>query len=1421
MQKIRLLPEHLGAWLRHCWRLPIFLLLLWSSTAAAQGTCSNLTVTWLNYEPCKYRISINNNSECTPSLRLVLNSGQFATWNANTAVGWSGVLVAPNEIALSHASGLVPIGTSTPVVFSLQPGISVTAALLWDFTCGIGESCADEEQITSCPDPANASIVGVKYRECEAKAYTNQPVVPGWPIQLLNVDGQVIAEEVTGSDGVYAFYDLPYGVYYVKEALLPGWTSNIPASGEAIANLDPSEQAVVNFGNCPSCSCDSIQLAVQPISNNGDVCCYRTIVQNKSPYCFKNFLVSVGAGLSINTWSLSAPGWSVTPIGSGTVQVSHNSGYIPVGTSLPITFCVVGGTVHPMSIATGYSTSSQSFDCSKSYVFDCAIQSDCPNNLVQNGKFEMGTPNGLDEGIGLAPGWSAIWSGGPSTGDFWNTVFATPTAAFPIFQTPMPSIQGNFGAFWCKPSTNAAFREGIMNQLTGTIAPGSGMYSMSAKIACLTPVLPTPPGNTTLPRINVFGVLSSGPGTFPGAGGSNNSIFTPAPILLGTFDPGANCDKNFQLDNFIFNAPSTTINRIFLTREDGIPSDVYIAIDDVCISKISPSCTCNTQASATISTNGSTFVVKCDQVTQPVFACPTTSPVTITGNFGCVDASGAACQPPAPIDWKLIGPGGVIIAQNTITTGAPWTLNFPAAQLLGSGQYNLYMTTLCPGQMDSCKCEIEWFQECAPCDCGPNSFDMEVRYGGAQNQPVLCEETITLTPSTAFYPSFQCVGGNCNPAPTVDWTLTGPGFSQSMTGVIPTPAFSISYLLPGGLTAPGNYTLVMTGHCGTRICPCTVYFCLPPPPIEVRDSSVCRTDLQAYIPLENCPALNCGVMQVRWFLKTCSAANFPATPYQVSSGPGCADLLLLPYQYPTESCVQVYAEITMNGACCTTQLISNVATINLCNPISCNITNPNPPQGFCQCGTPQPLTVTPGGANCNFTFEWYFKGNLVGTSSTYQPPLICFEGGPNDCYTDHVFTAIIKGICAPTTCTTKIRVYNDNAPTGTIDMIPNELQPFCPGEDARLVYTDKCAGEPPKWNWFISHVDPSPSFPADYTPIPNSGTMNSVFYTNKLWQTTWYLVEKKNGACPADQVAYRIEVKNSLVINDFKATPDPCMDNPVALWVDFSPSPITGAGCQYVVEWYKDGNLIHTSTSLTSTVSYTYFGTGSAAGVYYAIVKDNCCPKAEKTFPIILNPACVPVISGPCFKCDTITPINIMGEMVLPPQDPCPAGVTCTYQWFKKHFPTPTTEIWVSLTGQNGQTLTITKGGYYKFESTCDYGFGPCVQFDSIAIVQCESTGMGCKVLAEKEIFVSKDFSIALQPNPTAGHVTVLFQSSVLKNGRVDIVDITGRVLASELVPSGQNTHTLSLAHLPEGIYFTRVFESNLLIWTGKIVRSK
>ncbi|MBK6993664.1 MAG: hypothetical protein IPH31_01570 [Lewinellaceae bacterium] len=164
-------------------------------------------------------MTYDNSTECYTELYLVLQQGAFVNWSANTAAGFVVQELGPTELKITHSGGFLPLGFQGPLIFTLPVGLVTTMGVSYINECPPGTGCEifGGIPIESCPDPLNASIIGVKYRECGSLPFTNQPALSDWTIELLNADSNIIAEQVTDADGNYAFYDLPLGIYIVKK----------------------------------------------------------------------------------------------------------------------------------------------------------------------------------------------------------------------------------------------------------------------------------------------------------------------------------------------------------------------------------------------------------------------------------------------------------------------------------------------------------------------------------------------------------------------------------------------------------------------------------------------------------------------------------------------------------------------------------------------------------------------------------------------------------------------------------------------------------------------------------------------------------------------------------------------------------------------------------------------------------------------------------------------------------------------------------------------------------------------------------------------------------------------------------------------------------------------------------------------------
>ncbi len=370
-----------------------------TQTANAQGgACNQISFNFVHYEPCKFRLTYQNSTDCYTDILLTLDHGSFQNFSANMAAGFSVQSLGPTQLLITHANGFLPFGAQAPMIFTLPYGLITNVAIAYNNQCAmLGCDIFPGPVLESCPDPTDASIIGVKYRECGSLPYSNQPTILDWTIQLLDGAGNLVAEQQTDADGRYAFYDLPLGLYRVKEAVLPGWTPKVPATGEYTVNLAASQQVVRNFGNCPSCSCDSVYMDVTPVPGSSDPCEYIFSFTKEGVYCFYDFDISLASG----TFESVVPdtGWNLIVVDSQHLKLTaRGPKYWP--RYEPCKFRVHGSGMPQITTSTTYQTSGPPVTCTKNFAFPCPppplpppccpVGSQFGPELVANGDFQLG-----------------------------------------------------------------------------------------------------------------------------------------------------------------------------------------------------------------------------------------------------------------------------------------------------------------------------------------------------------------------------------------------------------------------------------------------------------------------------------------------------------------------------------------------------------------------------------------------------------------------------------------------------------------------------------------------------------------------------------------------------------------------------------------------------------------------------------------------------------------------------------------------------------------------------------------------------------------------------------------------------------------------------------------------------------------------
>ena len=85
------------------------------------------------------------------------------------------------------------------------------------------------------------------------------------------------------------------------------------------------------------------------------------------------------------------------------------------------------------------------------------------------------------------------------------------------------------------------------------------------------------------------------------------------------------------------------------------------------------------------------------------------------------------------------------------------------------------------------------------------------------------------------------------------------------------------------------------------------------------------------------------------------------------------------------------------------------------------------------------------------------------------------------------------------------------------------------------------------------------------------------------------------------------------------------------------------------------------------------------------------------------------------------------------------------------------------------------------------------------------------------KIAVSYDSESILYPNPTDGNFTLYINEGVIVD-KVNIVNLSGQVLATHLLEAGQKTPSFSTASIPSGIYIVELLDGGTKILSEKLV---
>ncbi|MFN4079853.1 MAG: T9SS type A sorting domain-containing protein [Saprospiraceae bacterium] len=722
--------------------------------------------------------------------------------------------------------------------------------------------------------PAIGSIFGTAYRECGDLPYTDQPVLPGWTVQLLDTTGNLLAEQQTDSVGGYGFYNLPQGLYICRIVLQPGWTPSVPLSGQYLVDGRNTSE-LRNFGVCPGCSCDDIYFEVVQIPGASDTCEFGLAVNNTGAYCFSAMNLALSAGRFDEV--IPANGWEVVAIDSQHVQLTAMD---PDWTGFVFhRWKSSQVSMSEVTVSTSYNVGQGNVVCSRAFPVMCPAPNAPPNccpvgthvsgaELVVDGNFSassswmsgvntewfdltqyslvvVGTSGVLNSSqvTQQAPGWICVAKSG------------NPNDYFAVFNGGN-HVNNQTGQIWVSwkqsvsvsASTTYNFEAWVKNI---DINGGANHPSMQLRIV----------DKTTVPFTVV---AASTPLTIlPSDGWVYLCLKWQTPAQLnatGTYElqvldlqlsPYFN---NFALDCISFRECSSTFCiEDFETGGTGqwakLDGSISVITDPITGSKVlkgndnsGPSWMYNNSSAYSGDwtqkfNNCLCFDIRYDNG-NPSNPTTGTNAIYIYQGSDPLNAAATAniarfvVNTPIGNTWtKVCVPVGLSngTAYPSNQYGQWTSASLPNFDLLIQNVSGIGIPLdFAGGDIPSEMVFVDNFcvEKCdSDCVCPPNAFtNMSYRPNSGPNVPISCGEIAFWQcnfPVFNLSGDFMCQGNGCSPMPDMFWTLSHPNLGQVNSGLTTGPGFQVS-IPNASFSAPGLYTLTIAGICGEDTCYCEI-----------------------------------------------------------------------------------------------------------------------------------------------------------------------------------------------------------------------------------------------------------------------------------------------------------------------------------------------------------------------------------------------------------------------------------------------------------------------------------------------------------------------------------------------------------------------------------------------------------------------
>lgn len=374
---------------------------------------------------CCYNFSSHiGTPNCFTKISVALSSGIFT--NVLATSGYNISNSGNSGFTVTHTSGHIPSGNVLPASFCVTGASLYTITVTYYYTDqnGIEQRCIKSE-IFDCPksgltcgcDSLQTQINSIKtspgiccYSFTSQVGTTNcftkiaVTVTSGAFVNITSLPGYIVTNQGNNSFSlVHNSGYIPAGNITPASFCVVGATVYTITVQYFYKDQNGMEQRCIESQtfDCPAvnkpCNCDSLGAKIDQISNSPGLCCHNIKINVPLQSCLVAMSVSLSNGNFSNV--VAGTNFVLGNLNNSSFNIGHTSGFLPIGPSIPVDFCVIGATLYTIQLKFYYFKNGILDSCIFSKLFECkpVDSSASCNGTVCNG-------NQVWQGIGANNG---------------------------------------------------------------------------------------------------------------------------------------------------------------------------------------------------------------------------------------------------------------------------------------------------------------------------------------------------------------------------------------------------------------------------------------------------------------------------------------------------------------------------------------------------------------------------------------------------------------------------------------------------------------------------------------------------------------------------------------------------------------------------------------------------------------------------------------------------------------------------------------------------------------------------------------------------------------------------------------------------------------------------------------------------------